>query len=325
MKTPILFLTWIRPDVTAEVFSQIRKAKPERLYIAQDGPRCEEERTLMMQTRDVIKVDWDCEVKYLHREENLGCKRGVSEAITWFFEQEEMGIILEDDCYPDMSFFPFCEELLEKYKDDTRVMHICGRPDIKYFNKRDISERSYYYTKILGCWGWASWRRAWQYFDINMSNFNDFVKESAIDKFLPCDPNINRYLEIFKSHSTGKEKGWAWIYAYSLLCQNALCIRSSKVLINNIGVNHEISTHKHSGAADVIYKKEVAEFPLIHPNFMVAENYINQKELNKKTLLKKEVLSNGRVKFYLFGKRIYSYKTKNTKILNQKIELINLD
>ena len=127
--TPILFLIFNRPDTTRIVFNRIREIRPERLYVAADAPRegrakeivlCEEAR------RIIDDVDWPCEVKTLFRDRNLGCKQAISSALTWFFEQEERGVILEDDCLPDLSFFPFCEELLERYKDDERIGHIGG-------------------------------------------------------------------------------------------------------------------------------------------------------------------------------------------------------
>jgi hypothetical protein len=130
LNTAVLFLVFNRLDVTKQVFQAIRQAKPPRLYIAADGARKnkEGEAAKVIAVRDHVleSIDWDCEVKTLFREENLGCKYAVSGAIDWFFEQEEMGIILEDDCLPSQSFFWFCEELLLRYKGDMRVGHIAG-------------------------------------------------------------------------------------------------------------------------------------------------------------------------------------------------------
>src|SRR4051812_47307967 len=123
---PVLFLIFNRPDVTEKTFERIREAKPSRLYVAADGPRPNKpgEDVLCKTTRELIKVDWPCELKTLYREKNLGCGRAVSQAITWFFDQEESGIIIEDDILPHLSFFNYCSTLLEHYKDDTAVMHI---------------------------------------------------------------------------------------------------------------------------------------------------------------------------------------------------------
>ena len=156
---PILFLIFCRPDTTEQVFEQIRAIKPARLYVAADAPRAgrPDEAERAAQARAITeKVDWPCEVKTLYREQNLGCKRAVSEAISWFFEQEEYGVILEDDCLPHPSFFPYCEELLLRYKDDQRIGHISGN----CFLPQIISpELSYDFCSVTHIWGWATWRR----------------------------------------------------------------------------------------------------------------------------------------------------------------------
>jgi len=123
MISPVLFLIFNRPDTTTRVFEAIRAARPERLYVAADGPRMtrEGEAERCAEARRIATaVDWPCEVKTLFRETNLGCRAAVSGAITWFFEHEEEGIILEDDCLPDPSFFPYCTELLAHYRDTGR-------------------------------------------------------------------------------------------------------------------------------------------------------------------------------------------------------------
>ena len=162
MKTPVLFLVFNRPDTTKQVFEAIRQAQPPRLYIASDGHRSDREGEWekVKTVRDYVvnNIDWDCEVKTLFREKNLGCRIAVSTAISWFFENEEQGIILEDDCFPDQSFFPFCEELLWKYQDDKRIMMITGTNSLGTWK----SELQSYHFSIYGSiWGWATWKRAW--------------------------------------------------------------------------------------------------------------------------------------------------------------------
>ena len=177
LQTAVLFLVFNRPDTTAQVFEAIRQAKPPRLYVAADGPRegREGEVERVDKVREIsMAVDWPCEVKTLFREKNLGCKYAVSSAITWFFEQEEQGIILEDDCLPSQSFFWFCEELLNEYMYDQRIWQICGFSPL--VNK--IKE-SYYLSKYSPIWGWASWRRAWSAYDAEISSW-PIVKNSEI-------------------------------------------------------------------------------------------------------------------------------------------------
>ena len=277
---PVLFLVWIRPELTKKVFSQIRKAKPKRLYVAIDGPRNDDDKKLIEKTLEVITVDWDCEVKYLKRDKNLGCKVAVSEALTWFFEQEEMGIVLEDDCYPDLSFFPYCEELLIKYKDDTRIGSISG-----YGNNIPNSKYSYDFSKHFGCWGWASWRRAWKYFDINMSDFDLFLEENAIEKFIIDEWQKYTLLDMFKRHASHNETSWGWIFTYCLYCQNALIIYPNTNMIENIGINVDNSAHRADDGLTT-FKLSKMHFPMKHPHFIGVYNSWNKHNYTKFFLIK---------------------------------------
>lgn len=271
---PILFLNWIRADITEQTFAQIRSIKPKRLYIAFDGPRNEDERRLIEKTKSVINIDWDCEVKYLLREKNLGCKVAVAEAISWFFENEEMGIILEDDCYPDLSFFPYCRELLYKYKDDTRIMTISG-----YNGSNSDQKYSYRFEKGFCCWGWATWRRAWKYFDINMSDFVLFEEEKAINKYVVDVYDRIRLGHIFKLHASHNQSTWDWIFYYNIYCQNGLCISPYNNMIKNIGLYSELAAHEPCGqCCDTL--KPMA-FPLKHPHFIGPEPYYNNSNVFK--------------------------------------------
>ncbi len=159
-KIPILLLIFNRPDLTKKVFDQIKKAKPTQLFIAADGPRVgrEHEQELCAQARATVDlIDWDCEVKTLFRDTNLGCGLGVSSAINWFFDHVEEGIILEDDCIPDLSFFSFCQTMLEQYRHDDRVAMISGT---NVLPNQSVRESSYSFARYYDIWGWATWRRA---------------------------------------------------------------------------------------------------------------------------------------------------------------------
>lgn len=277
INTAVLFCVWVRPEITKQSFEQIRKVRPPRLYVAVDGPRNDEDRILIEKTLNEINVDWDCEVKYLKRDKNLGCKVAMSSAISWFFENEEKGIILEDDCFADESFFRYCEELLEKYQFDTRVMHISGRTRL---NKCEIDnyKYSYYFQRAMDCWGWASWRRAWKYFDINMSDFNAFKEENAINMYIKDKQERKSLLEMWEKHASHNEKSWAWIYNYNLHCQNALCINSKTNLVTNIGFNSINSTHLQEDSDKIDNEITSMQFPLKHPIF-IGEYIHKQKEV----------------------------------------------
>src|SRR5271165_4717676 len=180
MRSPILFLVFNRPETTRRVFETIRAARPPKLYVSADGPRagragepqrCDEAR------RIATSVDWPCEVKTLFRDANLGCKMGVSTGISWFFDQEPEGIILEDDIVPLPSFFDYCDELLARYRDDERVAMISGCNPIA--NDFRVDE-SYFFARFCGIWGWASWRRAWRHYDVNISAWPAWRAESRL-------------------------------------------------------------------------------------------------------------------------------------------------
>ena len=232
-QTPILFLIFNRPDVTFKVFEQIKKIKPKYLYVAADGPRAGKanEEELCMATRAVVdKVDWDCELKTFFREENVGCARNVSSAISWFFEQEESGIILEDDCLPDVSFFHFCDTLLHRYQDHDRVMAISG-----YNVQLEIRRTSdtYFFAEIPLVWGWATWKKAWQQFQFNVPHIDDAVFDNAAKK--PWKQDIENAF-------SGKTDSWAYRWIYAFLRNKYICIYPEHSLVNNIGVS-DMATH----------------------------------------------------------------------------------
>lgn len=264
----VLFIIFNRPDTTMRVFEAIAKAKPSRLFVAADGPRMdrEGESLLCQQTRDIIKkVDWDCEVKTLFREKNIGCKGAVSSAITWFFEHVEEGVILEDDCLPSESFFSFCSTLLEHYRDDKRVMMISGN---NFQDGKVWGEGSYYFSQLFHIWGWATWRRAWKLYDIDMRLVPEFSKHNLIhDLFV--DQNIAlHWLDAFSRVRTGVIKTWDYSWVFSCLIQNGLSVVPNRNLVSNIGfgegathtkdVNSRLSSMQSHDLEEIMHAKCVA-------------------------------------------------------------------
>jgi hypothetical protein len=185
MTVPVLIIVFNRPDTTAEVFQAVRDYRPRQLFIAQDGPRPvpgEAERCAAV--RAIVEgVDWDCDVRHLYRDENLGCGRAVSEAVTWFFEQVEEGVILEDDCVPAPAFFPYCEELLERHRNDQRVWMISG---VNLLGRWRHGGASYFFADG-GVWGWATWRRAWEQMDLRPPAWHDPERRARAREFLGED------------------------------------------------------------------------------------------------------------------------------------------
>jgi len=239
---PILFMVFNRLDTTKQVFEMIRKTAPQKLYIASDGHRInrENEKEKVEAVREFVlkSIDWNCEVKTLFREQNLGCGKAVSGAITWFFENEEMGIILEDDCLPSLSFFSYCKELLEYYKNDTRVYHIAGNNPLTYTK----TPYSYYFARIQHCWGWASWRRAWSHYSFDIKNLNDFTEKKTINKIFTRDIDRNYWIKIFKKMENHDIDTWDYQWTYNIFYNNGICINPAKNLITNIGFGAD-ATH----------------------------------------------------------------------------------
>lgn len=241
LKTPLLFIVFNRPDTTERVFEEIKKQKPKYLYVAADGPRNEQEKSLCEQTRAIVnRVDWECEVKTLFRDRNLGCKRAVSSAIDWFFSNVEEGIILEDDCLPSQAFFPYCESLLEKYRHDARIMHISGENPIDTDIK--IGNGSYYFAKTAHVWGWAGWKRAWSQYDVEMNSYEAFKRGNKIADVFHRKEEQQYWLKIFDRVTQGKIDTWDYQWMYALYVNNGLSAIPNENLISNIGFGEQ-ATH----------------------------------------------------------------------------------
>jgi hypothetical protein len=259
------------------VFARIRKARPAQLFVAADGPRegknGESERC--RQAREIIKkVDWECEIQTLFREENLGCKIAPSSAIDWFFQNVEEGIILEDDCLPDPSFFPFCAELLERFRNDRRVFMVSGTNDLGSWK---ATRYSYFFT-YGNTWGWATWKRAWQHFDLELKLWTDETAQHNMRVF------GQRASYLAKNIANGcravlRENLDAWDYqwVFTRIAHRGLGVVSAVNLVSNIGFGKD-ATHtilQNSIYADTpVY---AMQFPLRHnPNMFIDFKYYKQ-------------------------------------------------
>lgn len=267
MQSPVLFLVFNRPEVTARVFQAIRQARPARLYVAADGARPsrhgEDERCERVR-RIATSVDWPCHLKTLFRDRNLGCRLAVSSAITWFFEHESEGIILEDDCLPSHDFFPYCDELLERHREDERVMCISGD---NFISGHWQPDSSYYFSRYAHIWGWATWARAWKRYRLQVAAPDEPSMETVLDAALGDAPRARRYwTSVMRKVSEGRIDTWDYQWAYALLRYGGLSCMPRVNLISNIGFGAE-ATHtltEHSGVANI----PTADLPrpLSHPD-----------------------------------------------------------
>lgn len=283
----ILFLIFNRPDSTFQVFEQIRQAKPAKLFIAADGPRADRvgEAELCAQARSVLdKVDWDCEVHTLFQDENLGCKYGPSTAIDWFFQNVEEGIILEDDCVPDPSFFPYCQELLEKYRNNPRILSVCGY-NFGYSSSK--TDPSYFFSRYFFASGWASWRRNIKLIDYEIKEWDKidkvrFLHNRTRASLVDFDWKwIKDWRRTFNDLVNLKVDAWDYCWLYAGFKYKMLSIFPSENLVQNIGFNED-ATHTHDDKHIMgKIKSNPISLPLAHPkkinrNIEFEENYIKK-------------------------------------------------
>jgi hypothetical protein len=267
MRTAVLFLTFNRPEHTRVALERIRSARPPRLYLHSDGarPQVAGEAEKVASVREILQqgVDWDCEVKTLFRHDNQGLRQGVYGAINWFFESEPWGMVLEDDCVPDLSFFRFCEEILERYRDDEQVMHI-GCSNLAEAQTARL-EASYLFSRFSFVWGWAGWRRAWQKMSIGLEGLEDYARSGAIRNFSD-DPMAQAYLlDKFRVTQAGKNNSWAYAWFYSILKNNGLCIVPKLNLVQNTGVGEAGATNTTGRNEKARLRAQPMSFPLVHP------------------------------------------------------------
>jgi hypothetical protein len=266
-KTPVLFLIFNRPDTTFKVFEVIRKVRPERLYISADGPRGEFESPLCEQARSVKDmVDWPCKVMLRYSDQNLGCRYGVSAGISWFFEQVEEGIIVEDDCLLDLSFFPYAEALLEKYRHDESIMHI-GASNFQQPSFR-IPE-SYYFSLYNHIWGWASWRRAWKHFEVDLDHFQAEEMRDTLKQLFERQVDRNFWLEMFKYAKSGNINTWDYQWMFAIWKQKGKAITPGVNLVSNIGFGAGGTNNQITDKSLALETHYSMDMPLRHPDKIV--------------------------------------------------------
>jgi hypothetical protein len=281
ISSPILLVTFNRPDTTQKVFDVIKKAKPPRLYVSNDGPRMGNDQDIKARNeiKDIVnQVDWECEVFTNFYKDNLGCGRAISGAIKWVFENEDRLIILEDDCVPAMSFFNYCNHCLEKYKDDERIMHIAGN---NYTEKHNYTNEDYLFSKYEHCSGWATWKRAWLQFDYEMKDW-PFFRDNKLFEFCNSKKETFYYEKLINMYYNDKNQPWALRWEFAIFKMNGLSIVPRINLVKHIG---DFGTHSTN---ELKYKVDLdLDFIVINEPLDVIrnekydkyhfENYINKK------------------------------------------------
>jgi hypothetical protein len=265
--TPVLFIIFNRPDRTQLVFNEIKKQKPKKLFVHADGARPGNQDDIQncLDSRRIIdqQIDWECDIQKIYRTENLGCGRGPAEAITWFFNNVEEGIIIEDDCIPHQDFFKYCEELLEKYRNDERIMVIGAT------TYRDDYPCNYSYTFTIYATmaAWATWKRVWKQYDFNLLFLNRVELNQKLGEYLFSKFEVRKWMTLYDwMVKDGFSDYWDWQMQFLMFYKEGVAVRPQKNMIRNIGIGVD-ATHTISYSTEMFVSNRPIYgcLPLSHP------------------------------------------------------------
>lgn len=284
LTTPVAFLIFNRPETTARVFERIRQVKPRILLIIADGPRLDNKQDMKrcQEVREIVEnIDWNCQVFKNYSEINLGCKKRVASGLNWVFNMVEEAIILEDDCLPDISFFRFSEELLQYYCNDQRIMSISGNnfcPNVYQ------TEYSYCFSRYANIWGWATWRRAWRYYSLEMDLWQKIFKDNWLNQIFYDQTTVDYWKDIFLRTYKNQINTWDYQWLFTCWTQNGLSIVPKHNLVSNIGFSIDATHTKKGNHKSSNLSTYSLGFPLEHPPFMIpnrkADEYLQKNFFN---------------------------------------------
>jgi hypothetical protein len=274
LHTPVTLIIFNRPETTEQVFAEIAKARPQKLFVVADGPRDghPDDAERCAAARAVIeRVDWECEVQKNYSDFNLGCGQRPATGISWVFEHVDRAIILEDDCLPNQSFFRFCEELIERYRDDERIMQISGN-NFQFGKKH--TDYSYYFSKYAFCWGWATWRRAWKYHDMELKLWPRLKDSKFLFDIVENQMAVNYWTDKFDraNKSGGEITFWDYQWTFACFTQSRLSVVPNETLISNIGCGPDGTHTKNPNSKLSNLPIREITFPLKHPPCII-RNY----------------------------------------------------
>jgi hypothetical protein len=265
LQPPVAFFIYKRPERTRQIFERIREAQPSRLFLIADGPRTPQDRTGCEQARAVAaEVDWPCEVTRDFAEQNLGVKHRIPSGIDRVFGEVDRAILLEDDCLPHPGFFRFCEELLDRYADEERVMHVAGSQLLPH---PPTGEASYHFSRYVHIWGWATWRRAWRHFDLGLREWHRLdraAREARLSALFESESE-RRYWRYVWDNS-GEIENWDAQWSYVLLSLDGLAANPNRNLISNIGFGADATSAIADPFGIAARPLEGIAFPLTHPD-----------------------------------------------------------
>ncbi len=272
MQTPILLLLFNRPEITRKLLSRLELIKPSTIYVNIDGPRNALDEKKINKVKELIaNISWECKVFKKYNLNNLGCRNSVIAAIDWLFENEEYGIILEDDCLPHINFFDYVEHNLLKYKDTLNIYQIGGYNPIEKATRNKFETP--FFTNLSLCWGWATWKRAWNKFDRNMNDLETFSKSKIFKSTLPNYLSRVYLIDKFRKTKARKNDSWAYFWTYTILKNNGLCLTPNYNLIENIGFGLD-ATHTIKGQSQTVAKVLPK---ILDSNYENTQEGVNQK------------------------------------------------
>jgi len=271
-KSPVAFLIFNRPETTQRVFNEIAKARPANLLVVADGPRRDRpgEEELCTKVRGIIEaVDWDCKVLINYAEENMGCARRISSGIDWVFANVDEAIFLEDDCLPEPTFFRFCDEMLKRFRSNDKIMSISG--DNFQFGSRP-SNFSYYFSRYVHVWGWASWRRAWNSYDVQMTSWPKLKQSGWLTDIFENRRDARYWEEVFDLAYQGKTGTWDYQWLFACWQQSGLSVIPSVNLISNIGFGAGATHTEDEEGKVAAMETQAMTFPLVDPPAIIRDS-----------------------------------------------------
>jgi hypothetical protein len=279
-KSPVAFFVFNRPLMTEKVFQRIREVRPPQLFVVADGPRegNGKDFELCAATRRIVShIDWECQVEYDFSDSNLGCGLRVSSGLDWVFSRAERAIILEDDCLPDVSFFRFCDELLERYDADPRVMCIGGTNVLGTYQDGLLSYRFAY--SIGGVWGWASWRRAWRLYDYQIKAWAIPAVREKVGRVLHDDRIFRQKARSFDAalYRTWSGTTWDWQWSFARIYNEGLTAIPSRNLVTNIGFGLKATHTRNPFDPLAALHAQSLPFPLRHPVTIACDREFDRK------------------------------------------------
>lgn len=265
LETPVLVIIYKRAETTRKVLEALAKVKPKRIFVSANAPNPSNsaDPAKVQEVRDLFdNLPWECEVTKLFRTEHLSAKLSISGGISWFFSQVEEGIVLEDDCECDPSFFYYAQELLEKYRDHPQVMHI-GASNFQFGQKR--GDASYYFSRYNHIWAWAGWRTTWQNFKLTPAELNKQKVYTAIDKLFVRESDRGFWKAMFNYAMSGRIDTWDYQYMFSLWAAGGIAITPQANLISNLGFGADATNSISANSRVANMAVESLAIPLTHP------------------------------------------------------------